>query len=294
MRRMVTSQHEALHRIFAHDEELFARTMRRVFGQDVPVPENVTILNTDFTEVSPHVRRGDSVLLAELLVEDPSRRYVLIVESQTEKDQDEAPYRWPYYVAYLHDKYKCPVVLLIVCSKKTTAEWARDPIRVGLPGLTCMTVCGVVLGPDNVPAITSPDDARRDVGFAVFAALTHSRSLRIGAILETLAGALATVDDETGSTLAEFTEAGLGDTSARSIWRELMATTAYPYVSQLRSQGRQEGRAADIERILDKRGIAMDPADRERILSCRDEAALDLWLDRVLTVSTISDLFDDA
>ena len=115
---------------------------------------------------------------------------------------------------------------------------------------------------------------------------------------------------ETGSLLAEFTEAGLGEnTKGRIIWRNLMATRTYPYVSELRSQGREEGRAEgreegreegraegraqDIERLLDKRGIAMTTADRERITSCRDSKTLDVWLDRVLTISGIGELFAD-
>ena len=90
---------------------------------------------------------------------------------------------------------------------------------------------------------------------------------------------------------------------------KLMATSTYPFASELRSQGREEGRAKgraegraegvvegraqDIERLLDKRGIAMTPADRERISSCRDGKTLDTWLDRVLTISDITGLFAD-
>jgi hypothetical protein len=88
-----------------------------------------------------------------------------------------------------------------------------------------------------------------------------------------------------------------------------MATSTYPLVSQLRSQGREEGRKVgleegreagleegrtqDIERLLDKRGIAMTPANRDRITSCRDGKTLEIWLDRVLTISDISRLFAD-
>jgi hypothetical protein len=61
---MVTPQHEALHRIFRHDGELFARTVRHVLHEDVPTPIKVEILDTDMTETRPHIRRGDSVLLA--------------------------------------------------------------------------------------------------------------------------------------------------------------------------------------------------------------------------------------
>jgi hypothetical protein len=79
-----------------------------------------------------------------------------------------------------------------------------------------------------------------------------------------------------------------------------MATSTYPFVSELRSQGREEGRkvgleegreaglaggreaglaggrAQDIERLLDKRGIAMTPANRDRITSCRDGKTLEM------------------
>ena len=131
-----------------------------------------------------HDRHGDSALLAELLVEGRDDQYVILVESHTDPDPD-AEYRWPFYAAYLHDKYQCPVVLLVVTSKKKTARWARKPIA-------------------------DPDIAEGDSGFGVFSAITHSRSHQIDVILETLAGALSTVDEETGSLLAEFTEAGLG------------------------------------------------------------------------------------
>lgn len=292
-------QHEALHRIFTHDKDLFARTIRHVLGKEVPGPLNVSSLSTDYTVVEPvHERRGDSALLAELLVEGRDDRFIILIESQTEPDRQDARYRWPFYCAYLHDKYRCPVLLVVVTSSEETARWARKRFEIGLPGLTCLTLQAIVLGPDNVPAITDPQAAANDPGFAVFSAITHSRSAEIGGILETLAGALAVADAKTGSLLAEFTEAGLGEgTIGRTIWRNLMATRTYPYVSELRSQGREEGRAEaralDIERLLDKRGIAMTAADRERITSCRDGETLDVWLDRVLTISEIAELFAD-
>jgi hypothetical protein len=37
----------------------------------------------------------------------------------------------------------------------------------------------------------------------------------------------------------------------------------------------------------------MDAADRERILQCRDDETLSSWLDRVLSVSAIGELFAD-
>lgn len=94
----VSPPHEALHRLFRHDRGLFARTVRNVFQVDVPVPDSVSLMDTDFTEVRPHVRRGDSVLLAELHVEDSTQRYIVLIEAQLSENKDKKR-SWPYYVA---------------------------------------------------------------------------------------------------------------------------------------------------------------------------------------------------
>jgi hypothetical protein len=177
-------------------------------------------------------------------------------------------------------------------SKQETAEWAREPITIGLAGLTCMTVTPVVLGPDNVPAVTSLAEAADDIPFAVFSALTHSRGPEAHAILKALAAALDTIDTETADFLVEFTEAGLGNTPGQRIWKVLMATVTYPYVSELRSKGRAQGQAQSILQVLDRRGIAVDDSTRERIESCTDTDTLSAWLDRALTATKATDLFD--
>jgi hypothetical protein len=250
------------------------------------------------TEIRPHMRRGDSILLAEFLVEDKEDKYIVIVESQMRPD-DEKERRWPYYIAYLHDKYQCPVVLLVVCNDAATADWARAPIVVGLAGLPSMIVLAWVLGPDNITPITDTVEAKEDVGFAVLAAITHSRSGQINGILEALAEALDTIEPSTASVMAELTEAGLGNTDGLPIWRALMTTTTYPYVSQLRSLGREEGREEGREQgraeavvvVLDARHIEIADADRERILACRDSGTLTAWLGRAALIADISELF---
>jgi hypothetical protein len=50
-------------------------------------------------------------------------------------------------------------VLLVVTSSEETARWARKPISIGLPGMVSNVTNAIVLGPDNVPAITDPAEA---------------------------------------------------------------------------------------------------------------------------------------
>ena len=78
-----------------------------------------------------------------------------------------------------------------------------------------------------------------------------------------------------------------------------MDTVTYPYVSDLRSKGREEGR-----RKAGPRPGPIDPpgsgparhrgrrGSREQIESCTDADTLSAWLDRALTAAKATDLFD--
>ena len=292
-----TPEHEGLHRIFAEDKLMVASVMTQVLGDAVPMPADVSPLNVDLTEFKPVVeRRSDTVLRVEFGPGSHREDFILLVESQTEEDKTRH-FAWPYYVSYLQAKYKLQVVLLVVTSKAETARWARDPITIGLPGLACQVTTPAVLGPDNVRAVMTVAEAARDLHFAVFAALTHSRGPDVRVILEVLATALETTDTETASYLSEFTEAGLGSTLGFEIWRALMASGTFTYVSETRAKGRAEGRAEGeakfILRALHRRGITVDDESRERIESCTDQEALIRWFDRALVASSIEDVFKD-
>ena len=79
-------EHEALHRIFQHDPALFTRSISRILGIPVPEPSDVSVLNVDLTEIRPIERRADSVLQVEFVVESSASTYILLVESQTDRE----------------------------------------------------------------------------------------------------------------------------------------------------------------------------------------------------------------
>jgi hypothetical protein len=292
---MVKSPHEALHRIFQEDPGLFSRVFERLLGLEFTEPYSVSVLSPDMTEIKPLERRADTVLM----IESRSRSTALIIESQTERVAEKKN-SWPYYIAYLHAKHECDVGLLVITAKKTTAEWAREQIRVGIGTWHCMVVRPIVLGPDNVPEITTVEEAAEDVVFALLSAITHGRSDSAAEILEALSAALDTVDRETATLIAEFAEIGLGTGDAREIWRSLMATQTYRYQSEyaemLRDEGRVEGRVEGEARavllMLKQRGVAVPSAARERILSCTDIDVVERWVCRTATATRVEDLFD--
>ncbi|MER6462347.1 hypothetical protein AB0N99_40135 [Streptomyces sp. NPDC093272] len=56
-------------------------------------------------------------------------------------------------------------------------------------------------------------------------------------------------------------------------------------------EGEAKGRAEDILRILDLRGVAVAEADRERVLACEDLDTLGVWFDRAVTATGAEELF---
>lgn len=299
----LTPEHEARHRVFQFDPGLYARAAERACGIKLAAATAVSELNVDLTETRPVERRADTILRARLPAR--GRGPIVIIESQTKEDRSRRR-RWPYYIAFVRDKYRSQVLFMVVCSSAATARWAREPIEVGEPGAVCMTVTPLVLGPDNVQMITAVADAVEDLPFAVLSALVHRKARgksERDAILGSLAAALETIDVETAAELGEFTEVGLGDTAAGEKWRTMMASGTYEFASEQRKEGRKEGRtegrtegraegkAEFVLENLKDRGIPVDPHSAARIMACTDAEALGVWRRRSLIVDKVTDLF---
>ncbi|MET7292269.1 hypothetical protein ABZS79_09000 [Streptomyces griseoloalbus] len=289
---MVSSSHEALHRIFQQDPGLFARAARNL-GVAFPPPISSTELSTDLTETQPLERRVDTLLRMD--TEDGS--FLLAVESQGEPD-GRKPASWAYYLSYVYAKYRIPPVLLVVCADRGTAEWAARQVDIGPPQWPALTLRPLVLGPDDVPVIDSPAEAARDIPLTVLSAALHRRDPDADAILNALAKALKglSADDEsTAGTFIELMEQGLGKTPAADIWRHLMAVDLSFFQSEtaqkLRAEGRAQGQARGLLILLGHRGVEVSEEDRERIVGCGDPEVLELWFERALTTTSMAEVF---
>ncbi|MCW1094752.1 hypothetical protein OJ963_12360 [Streptomyces sp. RS2] len=304
---MVSSPHEALHRIFRVDPGLFARLLPRA-GIDFPEHTTIEPLDTDLTEIRPLERRVDSVFRVRVPGEEGG--FLLAVESQGKPDPDKHS-SWTYYLAHMYAKYRLPPFLLVVCKDKTTASWAAEPIRVGRGFHTSMVVFPLVLGPGVLPAITEADEAARDLGVAVFSALAHAKDPGLTAILDALASGVADDAQKSGDVdradWAEIVEIGLGEGPGRDYWRHLMATYTpnFPGSNSIveeswlegrakgQSEGKAEGKAEDILHILHVRGVEIPDSVRERIVGCTDLDVLGTWLDRSLSATHAEELFGE-
>lgn len=53
---MVSSPHEALHQICQKDSEGMIRSFQRLFHVPFPEPREISVVNTDLTEIAPALR----------------------------------------------------------------------------------------------------------------------------------------------------------------------------------------------------------------------------------------------
>lgn len=289
---MVSSSHEALHRIFQKDAGLLVRSLQRLLHIPFPEPREIKALDVDLTEIEPIERRCDSLLR----VDTDDGNFLFVIESQGRKDEAKRG-SWAYYLSYLYEKYHCEPVLIVVTQSAATARWAAKPIQFGLPGWPSLTVRPLVLGPENVPVIADRHVAERDVPLAVFSAITHGRGQGAAAILGALAEALKTIDPEAAGSFAQLTRSGLVDPRAKEIWEELMTVTKYffdhPLAEQVRAEGRVEDRAEMVLNNLEWRGLDVPPSVRERVTACTDLDQLTVWARRALQVSDATAVFSD-
>lgn len=289
---MVSSSHEALHHFGQKDTAGLIRNFQRLFHVPFPEPCGFTVLNTDLTEIEPVERRVDSLVRVNTEEGD----YLLVLESQGKKDERKRG-SWPYYLSYLYEEYRCEPVLIVMTQSSSTARWAAQPIRFGLPGWSSLVVRPMVLGPDNVPVITDEKDAAQDVSLAVLSAITHGKGPRAAAILGPLAAALETIDPASAALLVQLVTSGLVDSQAKEIWRDLMAPVNYffrhPVAEQVRDEGRVEERIEMTLKILELRGLPVPDSVRLRVRACSDLDQLKIWSERAVHVADAEDLFTD-
>ncbi|MFF0715747.1 hypothetical protein ACWEVM_10260 [Streptomyces bauhiniae] len=290
---MVTPAHEGMHRIFEERPEILAP----VFGAlGIPFPDKAAAyaVTSDVTETRPLVRHVDTVLRIEPSDGDD---FLLAVEAQERRDPAKSA-SWAYYVAYLQSKYRMPVLLLVVCRDRATAKWAAGPFECGARGWTVQRTHPLVVGPDNLPAVTDRRTAAEKPAMTAFSALTHANSAVGDAILDVLGHALAGMEQSAAQYFSQFLDTALGTTPAGEKWRNIVSFVNYfpgrgTLLERTFNEGTATGEAKGVLSVLKVRGIPVPDHIREQITSCLDPVRVSEWLDRAETVERAEDLFAD-
>lgn len=69
---------------------------------------------------------------------------------------------------------------------------------------------------------------------------------------------------------------------------------APPCAARGKAEGEARGKAEVLLKLLRFKGFAVSPELAARVESCRDLGALDLWVERVLSATTLDDVFPGA
>jgi hypothetical protein len=92
--------------------------------------------------------------------------------------------------------------------------------------------------------------------------------------------------------------------AARQTLEALMSTinwTTHPFIESFKKEGLEEGRQAglaegkaeDVLKLIDARGIKVTGEERGQVTASAGLANLDKWFDRALTAKTAEDIFRD-
>ncbi|WP_067140023.1 hypothetical protein [Microtetraspora malaysiensis] len=294
---MPSVQHEAIVRLFHERPQLAAELLAE--NLDVPLPryDHAAVESGDLTAATPAELRADSVvvLTRERADTHPKPVLAIVVEVQRSPDPDKR-WSWPMYLVSLRARMKCPSVLLVICPDLKAANWSRQPIPLGHPGLV---LSPLVAGPTDVPVIVNPLDAADDPELAVLSVITHATTPEGPDILNALLTAVHKLDPERGARYADMVRAALPD----KIWehledfmqtepREFLSDWARDNVAKGEAKGEAKGLAKSIFRVLSARGLDVPDDVRTAISECSDLERLDAWVQAAVTVESARDLLN--
>ncbi|WP_433509934.1 hypothetical protein ACQP2T_39310 [Nonomuraea sp. CA-143628] len=247
--------------------------------------------SVELNERLPAEYAADSVI--SVRGPDGAKRFV-IVEVQRRFDERKL-WSWAAYVGGLMGRYKRAVMLVVFCPDRKTAEIYKKPIS---PDESCLILCPVVVGPDELPILREPEDVLASLEIATLSAIAHPDDLKT---VVSVAKTLATSDDDRGLVYYDYLRGQL-PISVRAQLEEIMRTEverrpdAFTRPIEIKAEARGEARglATALLRVLERRELKIPSDLRQEIESCSDLELLNLWHDRAITATTSDDVFLEA
>ena len=291
---MVTLEHEALVDLFRRDPALLPRLLAAVFATPLPAYDRAVVIEASLGQLVPTELRADLVI--ELRDENGRALVSIVLEAQRDTSHDKRVV-WPLYVAAAGAKSQCAACLVVVTPDAGVARWAARPIDVGLGR---MTLVPIVFGPNEVPRLDE-ETARGNLELAVLSVIVHGDE---AGVLPTAKGAIAALADLTTgqSEYVCVIMKALQPALRASLRKWIMGKdeTKEQYLARFRpllgeiadvleAEGKAEGEARALLRVLAARGLTVTEAQRERVLACRDLDTLDRWLERAVTAMSADD-----
>ena len=288
---MPSLRHEALLELFRNRPALAAELLRDALGIELPAYAEARAESAELTQVVPTEYRAD--LVVQLWEGRP--RLAIVVEVQLSPDEEKR-YTWPVYLTHMRAKLRCPTVLLVVAPDGPVARWCGQRLETGHRGFVLKPY---LAGPESIPVVTRPEQAREAVELFVLSAMAHGQGERGAAIAEAVLPGLVGIDEERARFYFDLVMCSLND-AARTALEALMRSGTYEYQSEFarrylaqgRQEGRQEGEVTALLKVLEARGLPVDEQSHQRITACTELEQLERWLLKALSVQSVQDLFE--
>ncbi len=271
---------------------------------EIPAFTKLTVGPADHNEVLVIGGQSDRVLILsrpDPTEEEPGRtKPVLGIINESQLDPDEEKWlSWPHYHSSLRRKLGCTVWLVVICPRAATAKWAARPVPMYQPESRFVPL---VLGPAEIPRVSSLEEARLRPALAVLSAVVHSGEP--DSIEVTRAGLYAAdlIAERGGRKYDDLILDLLDDASIQLLEKMLMQNEDRLFESfghgylgtklkaKSEAKGRAEGQAKALLMILSERALPISEEQRQRIQSCQDIPTLDIWFKRSLRATSVDEI----
>jgi hypothetical protein len=225
----------------------------------------------------------------------------LIIEVQLSEKAAKAR-AWSAYQTGIHRRLGCPTFVIVIAIDPVVAAWAAGPFCTGQNIFRPL-----VLGPGQVPIVTSVDQARANLELTLLSGLAHHDEPETEKIGEALWRSLEHHQPDRGAFYWDLFLNAINEATKRSLkmrlenyrpqseWgKRLYNDGRIAGHNDGCNEGRMAGEANALTLVLDARGLSMSPKHRMRIESCTDPDQLRSWVCRAATATSIGGVFDDS
>ena len=275
--------HEALVHLVRAAPEVIVGLLQRELGFESSAMAQPRITAAELVDLNLAEYRADAVII---LGPDDTPTEAFVLEAQNDVDLRKRR-TWPLYVAGLRARLGCPVTLVIIALDPGVAAWCAEPIDLGRQR---GTIVPLVLGPAHIPIITDSVEARRAPELAVLSVAAHGSEPGAEYIALAALTAIRGLDSARELLYPDFVLAMLGEV-ARAALELLMNPATYQFQSDFARKYIAMGNAEMLLKLLRIKGFTVSPELAARVESCKDVDQIDLWAERVVTATSLDDIF---
>lgn len=294
---MPSLTHEGLIELIRYSPALAVTLLRDYLGVTLPVHTKVRLHSADLSEITPTEYRADLVIV---LFAANKPVLGVVAEAQLHPRRRKR-FTWPQHAAALRARLECDACVLVLTPSAAVARWAARPIQVG-PG---STFTPLVVGPQGIPVITDPKQAKPSPELGVLSAIAHGKGHAETAAAVALAAVKGAekLEEERAMLYWDLIWEALSEAARKELSMNL---EGYVYKSDFarkyftqgevkgkvegKAEGSREAKAAAVLVVLEARGLAVSKRQREQITKCTSTARLTRWLRRAATASSTSEV----